>query len=294
MDKTKNILLKLLHPHPVVICLLSFCSVVGLVYIFTQNAENEFYAPILYALSFYALCIVTARFIPAVKNIKKVLHRNKHTSRYLSEADLRARISMHTGTIVNIGFAAFKFSAGIYYKSVWFMAVALYYLILSVIRFTLITRDKKSSRLAENRISHQWKSYRLCGYLLFLLNFTMSGMAFLMIWQNEAFSYPGFVIYASAAYTFYRLIIAIVRLSRQKHGNAVLLAAKALDLSISLMSLFSLQTAMFNAFGADTTEATRTLMNILTGSAVCFAVVCIAVIMIIKSNKQLKKYLRRI
>lgn len=290
MEKFKRILLKLLYPHLIIAVFLTIFSTAGLIYIFTQSKEESIIAYLIYVLSFYTLCIVVAGAIPNFKRIKTLLHSNKHTSKYLSEADLRARISIHTGTIINISFSIFKLLAGIYYKSTWFMAVAVYYAVLSVIRFILISRDRSTRKLSKNQTLMQWKTYRLCGILLMLLNMTMTGMVFQMIWQNKGFSYPGFIIYVIAAYTFYRLTITIVRLTKSKQYNPILLGAKALDLSISLMSIFALQTAMFNSFGADTSKETLKIMNSFTGGTVCFAVILIAIIMIVKSTKKIKTY----
>lgn len=287
MKKFINILTKILSPHPVILILATIISVVGLIYVFTTHSEESFFSPIIYALSFYALSCIVARIIPATKRLKTILRSNKHTARYLSEAELRARISLYTGTVINIIFSVFKFFAGVYYNSNWFIQVSVYYAVLSIIRYILIYKDRQNKKHKDN-ILHGWKSYRLCGCLLLLLNTTISVMVFRVIWQNKGFSYPGLVIYAMAAYTFYRFIITIIKLVKTQKNNPIFSAANALDLSISLMSLFSLQTAMFTSFGTDTSEETRLIMNIFTGCAVCLSVVCIAVIMIIKSNKKIK------
>ncbi len=288
MEKFKKALIKTLYPHPVILILAAIVSVLGLIYVFTSHSEGSFYAPVIYVISFYALSCIVARIIPATKQIKTVLHSNKHTARYLSEAEYRVRISLYTGTVINIIFSVFKFLAGVYYNSNWFIQVSVYYAVLSIIRYILIHNDRQNKKHKDDNLLHGWKSYRLCGCLLLLLNTTISVMVFRVIWQNKGFSYPGLVIYAMAAYTFYRLIITIIRLVKTQKNNPIFSAAKALDLSISLMSLFSLQTAMFTSFGTDTSEETRFIMNIFTGCAVCLSVVCIAVIMIIKSNKKIK------
>ena len=288
MKKSKKFSLKLLYPHPIITIFLTILSAAGLVYIFSQKKEESVLAYFFYVVSFYTLCVVIARVIPAIKRVKTALNSNKHTSKYLSEADLRARISIHTGTVINISFAIFKFLAGIYYNSTFFLAIGVYYAVLSIIRFTLIHRDRKTNKLSENQIFMQWKTYRLCGILLMLLNLTMTGMVFQIIWQNKFFSYPGFVIYIIAAYTFYRLIITIIRLIKNKQPNPILLGARAVDLSISLMSLFSLQTAMFNSFSSDASKDMQRLMNIFTGGAVCLGVVLISIFMIIKATKKIK------
>lgn len=293
MEKFKQALKKTLFPHPILLILTTTLSIVGLTYIFTQHAEEKFYAPIIYVLSFYALCTIIARIVPLTKRIKNGVFANKHTSRYFSEEELRARISLYVGTILNITFAVFKFITGICYNSDWFIEISIYYAVLSIIRFILIYKYRQNKKRSDNTLLHGWKSYRLCGYLLLLLNTTASVMVFRMILQNKSFSYPGFIIYAMAAYTFYRLTMTIIKLVKAKKNTPILLAAKAFDLSISLVAVFSLQTALFTAFGENTTEQTRLIMNTFTGCAICLSVVCIAIAMIIKSNKKINFLNRR-
>lgn len=170
--------------------------------------------------------------------------------------------------------------SGVFYRSVLFGAEAVYYLVLSLIRFVLMWGERKNDSAAE------WKSFRLCGYLLLLLNAAMTGIAALVIRRNQSFEYAGAVIYATAAYTFFRLTLAAVQTVRfRKNSRPVLTASKVLNLSASLLSLFALQTALIARFGEDGRFAV--LFNTLTGGAVCLAVVCLAVWMIARSYRSL-------
>lgn len=288
MARFKKFLRRALYPHTAVFLPVTALAAFSLVYVFAHGLDAHPAAYAVYVLSFYALCAVCANAVRLAKNIKKYLHQNAYTERYLSDAELRARISLYAGTLINIGYAIFKLAAGIRYSSLWFGAAAVYYMMLSLIRFLLIRADRLCVKPAENRYRRGWKSYRLCGVLLLLLNIAISGMAFQMIWQNKGYAYPGFIIYASAAYTFYRLTVALAKIFSGKIANPILLSAKALDLSMALMAMFSLQTAMFASFGQDMTAESRRWMNALTGGAVCFAVLCIALFMLIKSTKKLR------
>lgn len=273
MERFKKIMLKLLYPHFAVSVLIVVIAAFSLISVFAYGLESRPVSYVIYVFSFYALCVVCANTVRLVKGTKKYLHQNIYTEKYLSDAELRARVSLY---------------AGVLYSSVWFGTVAIYYIVLSLIRFLLIKADRVFVKSADDTYCHGWKSYRLCGILLLLLNTAMSGMAVQVIWCNEGYFYPGFVIYASAAYTFYRLTVAIIRISGRKISNPILLATKALDLSMALMAMFTLQTAMFASFGKDMTVESRRLMNILTGSAVCVAVLGIAFVMINVATKKLR------
>ena len=125
---------------------------------------------------------------------------------------------------------------------------------------------------------------------MLLLNAAVTVMVVQMVWQNRGYSYPGYVIYVSAAYTFYRLTMAIVRaVKNRKDHSPVFAAAGVMDLCAALMSIFALQTAMFSSFGGDMTAENRFLMNTLTGTGVSILVLCAAVVMIVRATKAVRK-----
>lgn len=126
--------------------------------------------------------------------------------------------------------------------------------------------------------------HRRTAWLLFLLNIPMGGMIVLMVLTDSGYSYPGYVIYLSALYTFYTIILAVVNLvTFRRLGSPVLSAAKVLSFVAALMSLLGLQTAMISQFSTEG-EAFRRRMNAITGGGVWFSVILIAVYMLLRSR----------
>lgn len=259
---------------------LSALSAMLLGYAFCGGAEETAAAYFSYALSAYTLAALCVR-IPALWRAgRAAVEGNFYGRRYLNDKAWRARLSLYMFFFIHALYAVFKMVSGVFYRSVLFGAEAVYYLVLSLIRFVLMWGERKNDSAAE------WKSFRLCGYLLLLLNAAMTGIAALVIRRNQSFEYAGAVIYATAAYTFFRLTLAAVQTVRfRKNSRPVLTASKVLNLSASLLSLFALQTALIARFGEDGRFAV--LFNTLTGGAVCLAVVCLAVWMIARSYRSL-------
>lgn len=112
-----------------------------------------------------------------------------------------------------------------------------------------------------------------------------------MVWHDKGYSYPGFIIYASAAYTFYVVITAIINAIKFHKHNPILAATKMLNFIAALMSLFALQTAMLTQFDND--RGFRVIMNMYTGAAVALLTIGIAVFMVIRGNSALKKIRER-
>jgi len=292
MEKFKRVLFRLLYPG--VVWILVFTALTAALYIFcfvTDRMESVF-AYTAYALSAYVLTVVLAAFIPfIVKKPKTLLHRNKYISRYLSDAEFKARVSLYQGLFINLLFVAFKFTMSLIYRSFWFGAVAVYYIILSMIRFILLRNERKisSKESKRERFAHGVRTYRLCGVLMFILNATMTGVIFQMIWQNKGYQYPWMIVYVAATYTFYSMTTAIINLVKyHKMDNPVLSAAKMLGFAGTLMSILTLQTVMLAEFG-NGNDNFRQIMLTATGGSVSVIVFGMAIFMIIRANKVLAK-----
>ena len=158
----------------------------------------------------------------------------------------------------------------------------IYYLVLSIVKIYLIVCYK--------RLCNQMQCYRNIGYGLFLLNIPMGGMIILMIKTNAGYSYPGYIIYLSALYTFYTVIVAVINLVKfHKTGNLILSANKIINFVCALMSILALQTAMISRFSSHG-DSYRQMMNTITGVIVYVLVIMTAFYMIIHSKKGKKVY----
>ncbi len=290
MDKWKRIGKALLFPNRGITLLLLIASVFMLWYAFGFENPNEFLTYTGYALSAYTLTVVVIKMPPIIKNIKEGLYNNKYSGRYLTDAQLRANVSLYAGFGFNVVYAILKFLAGIYFRSVWIGAVAVYYIILSLIRFGLLKRQWSGKKYSEEEQRvYDLKSYRFCGCLIFLLNIAVSGLVVQMVWQNKSYSYPGFLIYAFAAYAFYCLLMAIKNMAKyRKMEQPILSATKKLFFACALISILVMQTAMLTQFG-DGQEKFARLMNSLTGGSVCFLIFGMAVWMVRRANRELQR-----
>ena len=207
-------------------------------------------------------------------------------SRLLGDVAFRSELLLHGGLAVNLLYAALNLYSGVRYQSAWFVALAFYYTLLSVMRGFLAGRLHRAP--AGQDLPAELRSYRICGIVLLVMNQALAGIVFYIVKQNRGFTYSGTLIYAMAAYTFYITISAAVNVARfRKHGSPLLSAAKAISLTAALVSMLSLETAMLAQFGAETPRF-RLVMTAASGGAVCVFVLGMAVYMIVRSTRRLK------
>ncbi len=277
--------------HPVWVFLLVLASAALLIYAFAIPGAIPVISYAGYTVSAYTLVLVCIRMPKLVRDVKNSLYKNKYSNRFLTDTKLRTEIFLYLGCGVSILYAVFKFAAGVYYRSVWLGALAVYYLILCFMRLALMKRYRRNLLYEDAREQRLFglKSYRFCGILMFALNTAISGLVIQLIWQGQTYEYPGFLIYAMAAYAFYCVGMAVRNMAKhRKLETPILAATKMLSFACALMSMLALQTAMLTQFGAGQVNFAR-LMNSLTGGAVCLLIFGLAVWMVKRANRELRK-----
>ena len=293
MDRMKKMLKKLFFLPPVPTLLISVPSYGLVIYALAGKNVEPVIAYTSYFLSAYAFIISITGITGIVRFIRQGI--DKHplvqkalgiplVSRYLKEDMFRAETGLYQGFFINLLYAGIKMFSGIFYRSVWFVTLAVYYILLAAMRASLLHYVRKAGK---NKISG-WKRYRLCVIILLFMNIALAGIVVLVIHQNSGFEYPGMLIYVMAMYAFYAAITAVRNVVKfRKYGNPVMSAAKVINLTAALVSMLSLETAMLTQFGAADDPAFRQIMTASTGAGISIIVLGMAAFMIVRSTKQL-------
>ena len=289
-DKIKRLFHTVLFPGT------PLAVVLGLVFVALAVAAVALELPyhpvayICYALSVYGLWLLIAGgVLPLLRRGMARLRRNPYVDRYYTDSIFNARVSLYRGLILNLCYAVFKLAVGIWSRSVWFIAIAVYYAALSAVKFVLVRDDLRTWRGKQASLQREWKAYRTAGWMLFLLNVALTGMIILVVWRGNSYSYPGYIIFAMAFYAFYRITLAAIRLIRgRRERTPVFSAAKIIDFVFAVVAMFTLQTAMLNSFGSGDHRFIA-VFNSVSGIAVALFVLAAAVYMLIRAHRESKK-----
>ncbi len=289
--KWKN-LIKYLYPTLWAICLLVLICTAALVYTFIGGYEAHPAAYFTYVLSFYTLTAVVMRCIKVVpkqyRAAKKKIYDNPIGNRYFTDHKFKTHVTLYRNLAVNILYVGVNIASGFLYHTSWFFVLAFYYTILAVMRFLLV-RFVNRTGIGNDRFSELRRS-RLCGYILLTVNLALSGAVLMILYQNKGYEYHGILIYVMAAYTFYITTAAIVNLVKyRKLGSPVMSMTKIISMAAALVSMLSLETAMFSEFGKDMLPENQRLMIMLTGAGVSIIIVAMSVYSIVKNSKEIKK-----
>ena len=284
----KKVGLSLIYPHvAVIICLLPISVaflVLSLIYLGTKSVL----AILSYLLSFYVLLVICFRIPKIVQFFKKIKHENKYIRKWFTDVHLRVNVSLYGSLIWNVAFAIFQLVLGFIYKSFWFYSMFAYYIILAIIRFSLVKHTTKYKANEETEI--EIKKYILSGWLLLFINIALAVIVFFMVYFNKTFYHHMITTIAMAAYTFFTFTFAIINLVKyRKYNSPVYMAAKSISLIAGAVSMLTLETTMLTTFGTNESPLFTQIMLSSTGIAVIGFAISMATIMLVKGKKALRE-----
>lgn len=244
--------------------------------------------PVVYVLSAVLLALVIYCVIFTVKYVRAFISRKEHKHRFTAKlaGDYGFRTRLFSGItfVINVAYAVFQTVMAIIYRSMWYITFAVYYSMLcaAVGRDAMAYRrySGDSSALQRSKLS----TYFICGILLILLSAAPNTTFFYMtVISDASFRYAGLTIYVMAIYAFYKMISAIVNLTKAKNFNDYgVQALRNINFTDALVSVFAMQTAMIATFSAEGDNSLRP-MNSVMAIIVCLVTLGMGIHMIIKS-----------
>lgn len=193
--------------------------------------------------------------------------------------------------LLNAAYTLFNLAYGMIFRQMWNVALGIFYLVLSITRFFVVTRTFKARTgdmgETERKIS-KLKIYRATGVMLMLLSAALNLVVLLMLRFNYAFRYYGLLIVVAAVFAVCKMILAIYNVVKVIgiHDYAAG-AARNINFASALVSLLALQTALLASFPLD--GADNWIWNAVVGTVICVVITGIGVDMVLRATRKLKR-----
>lgn len=266
-ERIKHIAYSIILPPIPVFIIISALAYPLVAYVLIRAEEGTLLSSMAYALSAYALVLLIAR----------CTHFLRHCSfkEIIPEKDVRLLFSLGVSTFISAAHGIFLIISGLYSAYLFSQLTGIYYILLAILRYSLLTNMKKDAGKQE---------LKAAPWLLLSANIIMSGVIAVQIAEGKGTVYPYHFIYGAALYAFYMIILSSRNIKKDARSeNEALRMARALAFSVSLITLFSLQLSMLSAFGED--DLFKTVMNIITGVIVIIMTTTIPITILIKQKK---------
>ena len=186
-----------------------------------------------------------------IKKILEVIKKNPLGERFLADYTFRTILTTLPAFLINVAYTVYNGVIGIMNQSVWFITMAVYYSLLGIMRYRAVSTGRKISRLddREQIRKKELSVIKTDGILLLVLNLALSGVVLLTIAQDTAKRYSEIMVISIAAYTFYKITMAVVNMVKvRKRKSPILITIRNIGAADALVSMVTLQAAMFASF----------------------------------------------
>lgn len=245
-------------------------------------------AAIFLAYSVYTVVL----FIPIwKKKIVEILQKREFTAKILEHYGFRTVIFSIFSFALSILFAIYNGVIALYSKTLWYGALAAYYILLVTLRWGVLgyLNKKRKGKIDYSEIeksNREIKIYRTSGIILIILPICLSFAILEMVAADRAFERLGLTIYFAATYAFYKIITACYNFFKARKGDDLIVqTARNINLADAFVSILALQTSMFHSFAAGQNYG---FANAITGAVVCALTVALGIIMLVGGQKRLK------
>ena len=168
--------------------------------------------------------------------------------------------------VANTAFAAYYLISGALTSSWWLLTLGSYYVILSLLRFTVLLSKRKEHFIV-----------KFTGWMLIALSIPLVGTVLLSVLRDRGHELHMIIMIAMAAYAFTKITLATVNVVKARRtSSAVLITLRNISFADAFVSIFALQRSMLVSFEG-MTEIEIIIMNATLGSAVCVIVLLLGI-----------------
>lgn len=239
----------------------------------------------------YAVLVMVNFVIKLRRKVLKVADRYEFTRNLHVSYEFRTIFFGACAFLCNLGYTVFLAVMAFMYDSVWYGALAVYYIVLATSRGGALiqnARDEKKYRYDYHSLQKaKAGTYRYCGIMMLALAAALVVSVIELVVNGTGPRTAGEFIYVFAAVAVYKVVNAIVHFVRStKRDDLVVRAVRYINLAVTLVSLLTLQTVILSAYPTKTDPA---LFNAITGFAVCFITLALGGFMILYSIRAKKR-----
>lgn len=217
------------------------------------------------------------------KTALEKISSNELLARLYRDYGYRTMIITLPSLAVNVAYVVYNGVFGIRNRSAWFITMAVYYAFLGGMRFLAVKSKAAADRMEDREQAEALEQsvLRRNGIMLLLMTFALSGMVLLTIMYHTIPGSPDIMAITTAAYTFYKMIRAVVNMIKaRKMKSPILISVRNIGFAEALVSLIALQNVLVLSFDSGEDEIFLHIMNGSLGLIVCLTIAGMGIWMI--------------
>lgn len=245
-----------------------------------------------------ALCLgysvyTLVRCLPGIRqSLKERASRHDFTRKIVENYGFRTVAFSCVTFALNTGFAVFYGVMGLLVHSLWYGALAAYYIFLSVIRLWVLIGGRRAVKNAAGdevrSYEYKLKIFRSAGIFLLVLEVVLP-VAFMQMMSGESpNAHTEITAIASAAYSFYKIALALVNMFKaKKNRDPLAQSLRNINLTDALVSLLALQTSLIALYSEG--DENMMALNVVVGLVIFLSTAAMGIFMIARGCFLLKR-----
>ena len=182
--------------------------------------------------------------------------------------------------LLNSAYALFNGVIAIESRSLWFLALFFFYLVLALMKFSAVSKALN----ADNSNAKTGRAFISTGIMLIFLDLALSFVSAISLAQKQAQKHSEILMITIASYVFLKIALIVIRdFVKDKYAEYPAISAiKAINWTETAVSVFTMQRSMLATFSSEGAEADALLMNIITSTAVSILIAALGMLLIRK------------
>ena len=207
--------------------------------------------------------------------------------RWKTDYDFKTVTAALGSLAVTALFALYNGFLGVYHASLWHGSICVYYLVLVVLRTTIIAARKNAGQKAKPERA-KTKVYIASAAMLLLLNLCLVVPVSLMVVRQKPVTMSLIPAITMAAYTTYKVVMASINLKRRKRlSDRLVRLLRTISFIDALVSVLTLQNTLIMVNVKSESPEMLTL-SAITSAAIMLTVLVLSVAAMIKGIVSLK------
>ncbi|MBR3362239.1 MAG: hypothetical protein IKG39_13005 [Lachnospiraceae bacterium] len=213
---------------------------------------------------------------------------NKYIEKWKEDYEFKTVVSAGGSFLVTSAFALYNGYLGILYSSLWYGTICVYYLLLVILRGSIIIAGRKYS-MRKNWDDIRKKVYLAEAIVLLLLNLSLVIPISIMVLQQKPMNLTLIPAITMAAYTTYKIIMASINLKRRNRiSDSLIRLLRTINFIDALVSILALQNTLIMVNSKGEVNGMLPLTSITSG-AIWLAILIICVSTLVQSIRSIKE-----
>ncbi len=176
---------------------------------------------------------------------------------------LKSYITAAIAFFINIAFFVYNLIFGIINNSVWNWSISIYYALLTIFRAIILYCEKRwyKTQIEDEQLKRV-QLFKKISWCMIILDLSLIAPISLMVMSKREVSVGLIPTVAIAAYTMYKIILAIINFKKkQSKENLSVKALRQITLKDAIVSVLTMQNTMIMEFSENNSMLTLTAIT---------------------------------